>query len=135
MEINGAYYFTGWSSSAGQGQNDYVIMKTDTAGVVQWTEAYGGVENERVFNMHYNSRDSAILLVGYTDYSSTSVSNRNTVLMSADLAGNLNWARSYGSTGTDGHWPAGITTNGDGLAITYLVFLIPLQVEGMMTFT
>lgn len=110
LEIGNAYYFCGWSSSAGQGKDDIILMKTDTAGNVSWTNAYGTVENERAFNMLYNDSDSAIVLAGYTEYSGAST-NRNTLLMSVGLTGNMNWAKSYGSNGTDGHWPTGLTQN------------------------
>jgi hypothetical protein len=113
LEINGAYYFMGWSSAGGIGSNDIVLMRTDTAGVLSWAYGYGNLQTDRAFNMLYNPTQNAILIAGYTDYSDSTTNNRNTLLMSVDLTGQINWARSYGSTGTDGHWPTGLAQNND----------------------
>lgn len=112
LAINNAYYFCGWSTSAGQGGNDIILMKTDTAGTISWVKAYGTAQNDRVFNMLFNRKDSTLLLAGYTDYSAGS-NNRNTFLMNINLNGNLNWGKSYGGNNTDGHWPTGITRTRD----------------------
>lgn len=113
LEINGAYYFLGWSSAGGIGSNDIVLMRTDSAGGLSWAYGYGNLQTDRAFNMLYNPSQNAILIAGYTDYSDSTTNNRNTLLMSVDLTGQINWARSYGSTGTDGHWPTGLAQNDD----------------------
>jgi hypothetical protein len=113
LEVNNNYYFLGWSPAAGIGGDDFVLLNTDTAGNVNWIKAYGTPVADRAFNMLYDPSQNAILLAGYTDYSDTSTNNRNTLLVSVALNGNLNWAISYGSTQTDGHWPTGIAMNND----------------------
>lgn len=113
VEQNNSYYFLGWSSAGIIGNNDAILMKTDTAGTVGWVYAYGNLQADRFFNMLFVSETSSLICAGYTDYSDSVTNNRNTVLMSIDLSGQLNWARSYGSTGTDGHWPTGLARNDD----------------------
>ncbi len=113
VEHNNSYYFLGWSPTGGIGNNDAILMKTDTAGTVDWVYGYGNLQADRFFNMLFVSETSSLICAGYTDYSDSVTNNRNTVLMSVDLNGNLNWARSYGSTGTDGHWPTGLARNDD----------------------
>ena len=113
VQVGNAYYFTGWSSTGGIGNNDVVVMKTDTAGNLQWIKGYGTLQAERAFNLLYDTLQNSLVVAGYTDYSDSTSNNRNTFLMSLDLSGTLNWARSYGGSGTDGHWPTGLARNGD----------------------
>lgn len=108
VEIDNEYYFLGWSSAGGIGNNDAVVMKTDSAGNVIWVNGYGTIQAERVFNMLFDSDQNALIVAGYTDYSDSVTNNRNSLLMSLDLNGQMNWAKSYGSTATDGHWPTGL---------------------------
>nr|MBA3898714.1 hypothetical protein [Bacteroidota bacterium] len=108
LEHNNGYYFTGWVNPGSLGGNDVVVMKTDTAGNLDWAFAYGTPMAERVFNMVFDSSQNSIVVAGYTDYSDPNANNRNSFLMSINLAGTMNWAKSYGSSGTDGHWPTGL---------------------------
>lgn len=112
MVVGNSYYFLGWSSSAGAGNNDIILMKTDQSGVVLWVKAYGTTQNDRAFNMLFDERDSTLMIAGYTDYSFGS-NNRNTLLIKTGLDGNMVWAKSYGSNKTDGHWPTGLAMNSD----------------------
>lgn len=108
VEHDNEYYFLGWSNAGGIGNNDAVVMKTDTAGNINWVNGYGTLQADRVFNMLYDPDQNSLIVAGYTDYSDSVTNNRNTLLMSLDLNGQMNWARSYGSTSTDGHWPTGL---------------------------
>ncbi len=113
VEHDNSYYFMGWSNQGGIGGNDVVVMRTDTAGDPLWLYSYGTPETERSFNMLYDPARDALMVAGYTDFSDSLTNNRNTFLMSLDTDGNMHWARSYGSTGTDGHWPTGLAMTGD----------------------
>ncbi|MCB0739187.1 MAG: hypothetical protein KDC92_16880, partial [Bacteroidetes bacterium] len=109
IQIGNAYYFLGWSSSDGQGSNDVVLMKTDTAGKVNWTKFYGSSNGDLAFNMKFDKRDSSIVMAGYTD--ALGSSSRNSLLVKVDLDGDLIWANSYGKNSRDGHWPTGLVIN------------------------
>ncbi len=113
VAVNDAYYFSGWSNSTGAGSNDAVVMKTDTAGNILWINTYGTAESDRAFSMLYDDLMQSLIIAGYTDYSSPTESNRNTLLMSVDQTGNINRAGSYGGSQTDGHWPTGLCMNND----------------------
>jgi hypothetical protein len=110
VEMGGFYYFVGWSSVGAVGGNDVVVMKTDTAGNVAWNFAYGTPQAERAFNIIQDPfQPGRLIVAGYTDYSDSVTNNRNTFLMAVDGVSGLHaWAWSYGSTGTDGHWPTGL---------------------------
>jgi hypothetical protein len=110
VEMDGFYYFVGWTSSGPVGGNDVVVMKTDTAGTVVWNWAYGTPQTDRAFNIIQDPfQPGKIIVAGYTDYSDSVTNNRNTFLMALDgVSGLQEWVWSYGSTGTDGHWPTGL---------------------------
>lgn len=115
VEFDNLYYFTGWSSSEGEGGDDVVLMETDTAGKVNWTKTYGTDRNERCFNMLYDPLDRNFIMAGYTEKfsSSSSSDNRNAFVLKTDISGNMKWAESYGGGKIDGHWPTGLALNGD----------------------
>ncbi|MCC5917970.1 MAG: T9SS type A sorting domain-containing protein [Cryomorphaceae bacterium] len=113
IEHNNSYYAMGFGTVDAHGSHDLVVIKTDTAGNMQWAKAYGTPVAERFFNIMYSPQNDAIMLTGYTDYSDPGPNNRNTVLVQIDTNGVMQWAKSYGSTGMDGHWPTGIATNDD----------------------
>ena len=115
VEFDNLYYFTGWSSSFGEGGNDVVLMETDTAGKVNWIKGYGTDRNELSFNLLYDGLDRTFVMAGYTEKfsSSTSNNNRNTFLLKTDISGNIRWAESYGGKARDGHWPTGLAKNAD----------------------
>ncbi|MFO7722069.1 MAG: T9SS type A sorting domain-containing protein [Bacteroidales bacterium] len=123
VEMMGQYYFLGWTPTGGIGSNDVAVMKTDTAGNIIWNYAYGTAQTERAFNMLADPfNPGGLVVAGYTDYSDSVTNNRNTFLMTLDgTTGNMLWARSYGSTGTDGHWPTGLAMHGINDDIGYYV--------------
>ena len=115
IEIDNSYYFCGWTTSFGSGENDMLVMNTDSAGKVNWVKAYGSSRNDLAFNLIADLKDSSIVVAGYTEaFSSTGQSdNRNTCMMKIDFKGNLTWANSFGGNKRDGHWPTGLAANYD----------------------
>jgi hypothetical protein len=111
LELNGSYFFAGWSKGVGAGENDVVLLKTDSAGKVTWVNAYGSARSELVFNMLADPLDGNLILGGYTEkFSKTGqTDNRNTILLKIEpLDGVLIWSEAYGGSLRDGHWPTGL---------------------------
>lgn len=104
------FYFIGWSSSVGTGENDVVMLRTDTAGAVVSVNAYGSSRNDLSFNAVVDDHNH-VMIAGYTDaFSSAGQSdNRNSFLMQVDLfSERMGWSQTYGGSKRDGHWPTGL---------------------------
>lgn len=111
---NNNYYFSGWSSAAGAGKNDVVLMQTDSAGKINFVNTYGSPEEDRCFSMSLDADSSSIIMTGYTEkFRDAKANNRNTFLLKTDLKGKMLLNQSYGSSKLDGHWPTGLAMNKD----------------------
>jgi parallel beta-helix repeat protein len=75
------------------GETDFLIMKTDSTGHLQWTKTYGGPDYEKAAAI-IRTADDGFALVGYT--SSFGPYNTNYWLVKTDSAGDLQWAKAYG---------------------------------------
>lgn len=104
------FYFVGWSSSIGSGEDDAVLMRTDTSGRIISVNAYGSTRDERCFNVLVDDNNH-LILGGYTEkFSATGKNdNRNSFLMQINLFNQrIGWTQTYGGSKRDGHWPTGL---------------------------
>ena len=104
------FYFVGWSSSIGSGEDDAVLMRTDTSGRIISVDAYGSARDERCFNALVDDHNH-LILGGYTEkFSAAGKSdNRNSFLMQVNLFNQrIGWTQTYGGSKRDGHWPTGL---------------------------
>ncbi|MBI1184295.1 T9SS type A sorting domain-containing protein [bacterium] len=117
-ELNNNFYFVGWSSSAGSGEYDVFVVKTDSAGKISDVNAYGSSRSELVFNMLYEGESNSFILAGYTEkFSAAGQSdNRNSFLLKLNADnGKVRWTETFGGKARDGHWPTGLAANGNDL--------------------
>jgi hypothetical protein len=76
---------------------DMWLMKTDSNGVPQWNQSYGGAECERTSAL-IQTMDGGFALAGQTYSYSASL---DMLLVKTDANGNSQWNRNYGATGLD----------------------------------
>ncbi|MBS1637077.1 MAG: T9SS type A sorting domain-containing protein [Bacteroidetes bacterium] len=62
---DGGFILCGTTYSYGRGQADGYVIKTDAAGVVQWTKTYGGAKDDE-FKCVIQTSDGGYALTGYT---------------------------------------------------------------------
>ena len=62
---DGGYILAGYTNSYGAGREDAWLIKTDAAGVEQWSQTFGGVENEYVYSVQQTT-DGGYILAGWT---------------------------------------------------------------------
>jgi hypothetical protein len=99
---DGGIYFAGNTSSFGNGKSDYWLVKTDSAGGVQWQKAFGGTGDEYLVTAVVTS-DNTILLAGISTSIEvmTSVQQRNSVywVLCLDDKGDIKWRKTYHDPG------------------------------------
>jgi len=94
-----SYYMTGYTNSAGQGLNDFLLLKTDLNGNILWSKTYGGAGDELAYAIE-KTKDNHLLLTGET--SSFGNGDEDIFIIKTDLEGNVTWSKTYGGMLEDG---------------------------------
>jgi hypothetical protein len=94
---DGGYIVAGATTSFGAGGNDILLIKTDAFGNVQWAKAYGGINADFAYSVQQTS-DGGYIVAGETYSFGT---GGDILLIKTDANGNLEWAKTYGGTGTE----------------------------------
>ncbi|KXH69717.1 MAG: hypothetical protein AM326_05080 [Candidatus Thorarchaeota archaeon SMTZ-45] len=111
--FDGGFALVGYTKSFGAGDYDYWLLRTDSAGTLQWNVTYGGIEGD-IANAVTETSDFGYLLLGSTNSSGTG--NYDLWLVKVDSSGTHLWNKTYGGTDTD----IGLsveTTSDEGYAI------------------
>ncbi len=106
---DGGFAMAGVTNSVGAGGNDFWLVKTNAAGLQQWSRAYGGVADDVASSMVQTS-DGGYALAGYTE--SLGESGRDFWLVKADSNGNPVWSEMYGGAGDE--WARSVIQTSDG---------------------
>ncbi len=93
------YILSGSTSSFGAGSYDILLMKTDSAGNVQWSKTFGDLQTDAGYDIHVNP-DNSFVLSGYTEglgYGHMrGDDSSNVFLMKTNENGDLLWMEVYG---------------------------------------
>jgi hypothetical protein len=92
---DGGYALAGYTDAFGAGGRDFYLIKTDSAGNMQWNMTYGGIGDDEAYSIVQTSGGYA--LAGYT--SSLSVGTTSFWLVKTNSTGAEQWSQTYGSTG------------------------------------
>jgi hypothetical protein len=136
------YAITGTTTSYGAGREDVYVVKLDSIGNLQWTRTIGGSKND-YGNSIIQSRGGGYAVTGVT-YSFADTTNGDVYIVKLDSAGNLEWTKTVGGTGTDVGQSI-IQTNDGGYSITgttnsygggeIVVYYLKLDSLGVLTGT
>ncbi len=96
---DGCYLIAGYTESFGSGGKDMYLIKTDSAGVIQWTKVYGGVNQDVAYSL-CETPDSGYIISGYRDGPSGWVKG-DLWLLRTDVHGDTILTKSYGGVGED----------------------------------
>jgi uncharacterized delta-60 repeat protein len=89
------YIVAGFTTSYGAGANDVLLIKFDSAGVVEWARTAGGANHEYGYSMQI-TYDGGYVVAGHTY--SYDEGDRNGFLLKYDSSGALSWAWSIGGS-------------------------------------
>lgn len=110
---DGGYIVAGFTKSLGVGQNDVFLIKTDSAGIAEWTRTFGGGNDDEAYAVQ-QTRDGGYIVAGVT--SSFATGGRDLWLIRTDSLGNELWSRNHGGFGSDGAWSVRETADGGFIA-------------------
>ena len=97
FDNNGDIFTVGSSNFTGAGGYDALLMKTDGVGTFQWHKQYGGSGTE--FGTALVIVSDGIVIAGRSN--SFSSGDQDVLLVKTDFNGDIVWAYTYGTNGTD----------------------------------
>lgn len=107
------YTLAGYTTSAGEGKEDFWLIQTDSAGNMRWSQTYGTPEYD-MFNSLIRTADGGYALVGYSNASGVS---EDYLLIKTNSLGEIQWNQTYGDSTIDEAF-SGIQTTDGGYALT-----------------
>jgi len=78
--------------------SDFLLVKTDPSGNVEWSQTYGGTETEKP-NSLVTTSDGGCAIAGFTN--SFGAGSHDCWLVKTDEFGNMEWNKTYGGIGYD----------------------------------
>ena len=109
IDSSGNSYSVGYTDSAGAGLSDFLLVKRNSAGDVQWQRTLGGTSNDYGFGITTDSSDN-VYVTGRTD--STGAGFSDVLLAKYNSAGTIQWQRILGTSSYD--WGTGVATDSSG---------------------
>ena len=90
---DGGFAVAGCTSSFGAGGADFLLIKTDEYGTMEWNRTYGGIGGDFAYSLVETS-DGGYALAGVTD--SFGAGGNDFWLIKTDSSGNMEWNQTYG---------------------------------------
>jgi hypothetical protein len=110
---DGGYVFTGYMDSAGQGNDYFWLVKTDSQGNQQWNQTYGGDGTDQAYSV-IQTADCGFAVAGQTN--SMGAGGNDAWLVKTDSNGEMEWNHTYGDTNNNGAYSV-IQTSDEGFAL------------------
>jgi len=106
---DGGYALTGMTFSYGVGRDDFWLVKTDSAGNIQWNRTYGGADWDAADSI-IQTNDGGYVIAGDTD--SLGAGSYDFWLIRTDALGNMLWNKTCG--GIDIEFASSMVETSDG---------------------
>jgi hypothetical protein len=109
LTSDGGFVLVGETTSSGAGEEDCLLVKTDSLGRESWSHTYGGKKGDRCFSVA-QADDGGYVLAGQTY--SEGAGDRDVYVIKTKANGELEWSKTFGGEASDvGH---SITRASDG---------------------
>jgi uncharacterized delta-60 repeat protein len=117
---DGGYIVAGYTESFGAGSRDFLVLKLDSAGAVQWAKTYGGSGYDHLYSIQQTS-DGGYIVAG--DTKSYGAGSSDILVVKLNSTGDLEWAKTYGGTSSDDAYSIQQTSEGGyivaGITLSY----------------
>jgi len=102
------YVIVGETSSIGEGEGDFWLVKVDSSGNLQWNRTFGN-QTVDIPTCVIQTSDGGYALAGY---GLENDSSKDGLLIKTDSAGNVQWTRAYGGAGGESVYSVVQTSDG-----------------------
>ena len=113
---DGGYITASETFSFGAGGADVYLVKTDSIGTMEWAKTYGGTAADYGYSVR-QTPDGGFITTGYT--ASDGAGSFDVLLLKTDSLGNVEWARTYGSSGFDYGYEVRVLADGGFIVCGY----------------
>lgn len=93
--MDGGFALAGHTTSFRVGDENFWLVKTDASGTIEWTQTYGGAEEERAYAI-IQTVDGGFILIGHTTSFDAVISDA--WLVKTDSHGEMEWNKLYGES-------------------------------------
>ena len=112
----GGYIVAGWTSSFGAGEHDFLVIKLNSYGNIQWAKTFGGTDDDYA-NSICKTSDGGYIVAGYTY--SFGAGYTDFLVIKLDSSSNIKWAKTFGGTGDDRAYSICETSDGGYIVAGY----------------
>ena len=120
---DGGYIMCGKTNSFGNGGYDVYLIKTDLNGVEEWSQTYGGINDDEAYIVQQTT-DGGYIMCGKTN--SFGNGGDDVYIIKTDLNGIEEWTQTYGGTGSESSNDIKQTSDG-GYIICGQIFNVSLD--------
>jgi hypothetical protein len=110
------YIIAGWTTSFGEGENDFYLVKTNASGDKVWQNTFGGIDKDEAKSVEQTT-DSGYIIAGYTE--SQGEGGRDIYLVKTNASGDKVWENTFGGTSNDVAESVEQTTDGGYIIAGY----------------
>ncbi len=95
---DGGYIVAGWTNSFGAGNYDFLIIKLNSSGNIQWSRAIGGIDDDYASSIQQTS-DGGYIVAGSTTRFGADI--YDALIIKLNSSGNIQWSRVIAGTNND----------------------------------
>jgi len=92
---DGGYIVAGYTYLFGAGERDFLVIKLNLSGDIQWAKTFGGTQYEDAYSICQTS-DGGYIVAGET--TSFGAGNYDLLVIKLNLSGDIQWAKTFGGT-------------------------------------
>ena len=135
---DGGYIMCGKTNSFGNGGYDVYLIKTDLNGVEEWSQTYGGINNDEAYTVQQTT-DSGYIMCGKTN--SFGNGGDDVYIIKTDLNGVEEWTQTYGGTGGESSNDIKQTSDGGYIIcgqifnVSWDAYVIKIDLNGIVEWT
>ncbi|MHC5081130.1 MAG: NHL repeat-containing protein, partial [Planctomycetota bacterium] len=116
VDSGGNIYCAGVTDSFGAGGRDAFLLKYDSSGTLQWARTWGSTSHEQ---SDFLEIDSSGNIYCASRTSSFGAGGDDTLLLKYNSSGSLQWAKTWGGSGTEHFWSNAIDSSGNSYCVGF----------------
>ncbi|MDD2889630.1 MAG: T9SS type A sorting domain-containing protein [bacterium] len=110
------YIMTGYTTSFGAGNTDFLVVKLDSTANILWAKTYGGSDRDEAFSVQQTADGGYIVTGGTKSFGAGDI---DFLVIKLTSTGAISWSKTYGGTSIDGANAIQQTSDGGYIVLGY----------------